>query len=214
MQKARPHSLRSSDCCVSCRFQVYFTPLPGFFSPFPRGTCALSGFDTYLALEGGPPSFPSGSTCPMVLGNLPHSVRHTFYLQDCHLLWWTIPGPSARCARETSPQHGTPGRPHNPPTATRVGYHTIGVWAVARSLAATRAISVDFSSADTEMFHFTACCRPRLCIGRGLPPHNWRRVPPFGDLRINACLRLPGAYRSLPRPSSPIETKASTGSSW
>jgi hypothetical protein len=29
------------------------------------------------------------------------------------------------------------------------------------------------------------------------------RVPPFGNLRINACLQLPAAFRSLPRPSSP-----------
>ncbi|EEP60266.1 conserved hypothetical protein [Sulfurihydrogenibium yellowstonense SS-5] len=28
------------------------------------------------------------------------------------------------------------------------------------------------------------------------------RVSPFGNPRINACLRLPEAYRSLPRPSS------------
>ena len=35
-------------------------------------------------------------------------------------------------------------------------------------------------------------------------------VPPFGNLRINACVRLPEAYRSLPRPSSPDSAKAST----
>ena len=32
--------------------------------------------------------------------------------------------------------------------------------------------------------------------------HDSRRVSPFGYLRINACLRLPEAFRSLPRPSS------------
>ena len=36
------------------------------------------------------------------------------------------------------------------------------------------------------------------------------RVAPFGDPRISDCLRLPGAYRSLPRPSSPACAKAST----
>ena len=35
------------------------------------------------------------------------------------------------------------------------------------------------------------------------------RVAPFGDLRIKARLRLPEAYRSLPRPSSPAGAKAS-----
>ena len=40
--------------------------------------------------------------------------------------------------------------------------------------------------------------------------HYSRRVFPFGHLRIKACLQLPEAYRSLPRPSSPIDAKAST----
>ena len=35
-------------------------------------------------------------------------------------------------------------------------------------------------------------------------------VPPFGDLRIKACVPLPEAYRSLPRPSSPDDAKAFT----
>src|SRR2546425_1263464 len=36
------------------------------------------------------------------------------------------------------------------------------------------------------------------------------RVAPFGDPGITACLQLPQAYRSLPRPSSPPCAKAST----
>ena len=36
------------------------------------------------------------------------------------------------------------------------------------------------------------------------------QVTPFGNLRIKAHLRLPEAYRSLARPSSPVSTKAST----
>ena len=36
------------------------------------------------------------------------------------------------------------------------------------------------------------------------------RVPPFGHLRINACLQLPAAFRSLPRPSSAISARASS----
>ncbi|TMI61662.1 hypothetical protein E6H12_07650 [Candidatus Bathyarchaeota archaeon] len=44
---------------------------------------------------------------------------------------------------------------------------------------------------------------------RRVPPPIWeypRYHPgwevPFGNLRIEGCVRLPGAYRSLPRPSS------------
>ena len=40
--------------------------------------------------------------------------------------------------------------------------------------------------------------------------HYPSRVPPFGNLRINAYLRLPSAYRSLSRPSSAISAMAST----
>ena len=34
------------------------------------------------------------------------------------------------------------------------------------------------------------------------------RIAPFGILRINVCLRLPVAYRCLPRPSSAPDAKA------
>ena len=36
------------------------------------------------------------------------------------------------------------------------------------------------------------------------------RVAPFGDPGITASVQLPQAYRSLPRPSSPLGAKAST----
>ena len=36
------------------------------------------------------------------------------------------------------------------------------------------------------------------------------RVAPFGYVRINSCLQIPGPFRSLPRPSSPAEAKASS----
>ncbi len=35
------------------------------------------------------------------------------------------------------------------------------------------------------------------------------QVSPFGNLRINSYLLIPGAYRSLSRPSSPLRAKAS-----
>ena len=164
----------------------------------------------YLALESGLPSFPSGSTCPMVLGNACHSAGRVIRLQGYHLLWRAAPGPSASRTHETTGSCPRPHKPHNPLRATRMRYHTLKVWALARSLAATRAISVDFFSTGTEMFHFAVFCFLGLLIGPRIPRDESRRVSPFGHLRINACLRLPEAYRSLPRPSSPVETEAST----
>ena len=49
---------------------------------------------------------------------------------------------------------------------------------------------------------------PILFRDRYLPYGRW--VAPFGNLRIKTCLRLPEAYRSLPRPSSLSFAKAST----
>jgi hypothetical protein len=57
----------------------------------------------------------------------------------------------------------------------------------------------------TEMFQFPgfASCLRRMTE---LAP---RRVAPFGHLGITACVPLPRAYRSLPRPSSPPCAQAS-----
>ena len=41
-------------------------------------------------------------------------------------------------------------------------------------------------------------------------PPSLEGVAPFGDPRIKACSRLPRAFRSVPRPSSPLGAKAST----
>ena len=49
----------------------------------------------------------------------------------------------------------------------------------------------------------------RLCIHLEVTPNYRCRVSPFGHLRIKACMPLPEAYRSLLRPSSPDDAKAS-----
>ena len=51
----------------ACGFRIYFTPLPGFFSPFPHGTGSLSVDYEYLALEDGPPIFRQDFSCPALL---------------------------------------------------------------------------------------------------------------------------------------------------
>ena len=56
----------------------------------------------------------------------------------------------------------------------------------------------------TEMFHFPGLAPLRVTE---LAP---RRVSPFGHPEIIASVQLPQAYRSLPRPSSPLDAKAST----
>ena len=51
---------------------------------------------------------------------------------------------------------------------------------------------------------------PSLCVQEGTTPYYWSQVTPFGNLRVNACVQLTEAYRSLSRPSSPVGAKAST----
>ena len=71
-------------------FRIYFTPLPGFFSPFPHGTSSLSVDYEYLALEDGPPIFRQDYTCPALLVARP--VLHSgFFVRGYHPLWPDFP---------------------------------------------------------------------------------------------------------------------------
>ena len=82
-------------------------------------------------MEGGPPVFPSDSTCPMVLWIL--LCAFPFHLQDSHLLWLGFPSHSV-----------TVPRSRNAVLTPKVLLPS--VWPLPLSLATTRGISVDFSS--------------------------------------------------------------------
>ncbi len=86
----RSPSCEGSHFLYACGFRIYFTPLPGFFSPFPHGTGSLSVDDEYLALEDGPPIFRQDFTCPALL----HSSlvpRTSFRIRGYHPLWPSFP---------------------------------------------------------------------------------------------------------------------------
>ena len=82
------------------------------------------------------------------------------------------------------------------------------VWPLPRSLATTSGISVDFSSSPYLDVSVQAVPLIYLCIQYMMTGHDSGRIAPFGYLWINACLRLPIAYRSLLRPSSAPSAKA------
>ena len=82
------------------------------------------------------------------------------------------------------------------------------VWPLPRSLATTCGISVDFFSSPYLDVSVQAVPLPYLWIQHGMTSHDTRRIAPFRYLRINACLRLPVAFRSLPRLSSASDAKA------
>ena len=70
------------------------------------------------------------------------------------------------------------------------------VWPLPRSLATTSGISVDFSSSPYLDVSVQAVPLIHLCIQCMMIKHDFNRIAPFGNLRINAYLRLPVAYRS------------------
>ena len=84
----------------------------------------------------------------------------------------------------------------------------LSVWPLPRSLATTCGISVDVSSSPYLDVSVQAVPLIYLCIQYMMTGHDSGRIAPFGYLWINACLRLPIAYRSLLRPSSAPSAKA------
>ena len=106
-----------------------FTPLPGSFSPFPRGTASLSVAVTYLALEGGPPNFPQDFPCPTVLRNRAHraaAISCTGLSPSPVALPSSIPLCAAVC-NSARAHTRPPAPPYNPYHATVHALHMIGL---------------------------------------------------------------------------------------
>ena len=84
------------------------------------------------------------------------------------------------------------------------------VWPLSISLAATLEIDVSFSSSGYLDVSVHRVPFVTLCIHVTMTALNDRRVSPFRYPWLKACLQLPMAFRSLPRLSSALGTKAST----
>ena len=67
LQKVRGRTFKVLPQLVNTGFQVLFHSPPGVLFTFPSQYYALSVTKEYLALGGGPPDFPQGSTCLVVL---------------------------------------------------------------------------------------------------------------------------------------------------
>ena len=67
LQKVRGSSYKDVPQLVNIWFQVLFHSPPGVLFTFPSQYYALSVTKEYLALRGGPRSFPQGFTCLVVL---------------------------------------------------------------------------------------------------------------------------------------------------
>ena len=91
LQKVRGRTFAVLPQLVNTGFQVLFHSPHGVLFTFPSRYCALSVTEEYLALRGGPRSFPQGFTCPVVLW-IP-LCPSGFHLRGFHPLWLVFPVP-------------------------------------------------------------------------------------------------------------------------
>ena len=139
-------------------------PSPGFFSPFPHGTCPLSVIRSVFSLGEWSPQIPTRFHVPRGTQDTA-SLLHTFRLQDYHPLRSAFPCLfSYMCkmvlSRSYNPQPTTQSVQCSAycvqrykdyerctPYAQRRTLSVVGwVWALPPSLAATKGISFDFFS--------------------------------------------------------------------
>ena len=93
LQKVRGRTLIVLPLLVNIGFQVLFHSPPGVLFTFPSQYYSLSVTGEYLGLEGGPPVFPPGFTCPAVLWI--QLAAFTFRLRDFHTVSLAFPHHSA-----------------------------------------------------------------------------------------------------------------------
>ena len=120
-----PFTRKSSNGLYAHGFRYSFTPLPGYFSPFPHGTNPLSVIGKYSGLPGGPGRFTADFTGPLLLGDSP-TTEHVFSRTG---LSPSTAGHPKTTSANTHFSHCCPGRrtreetPHNPAHTTPAGYH-------------------------------------------------------------------------------------------
>ena len=167
-------------------------PAQGCFSPVPHGTRSLSVTRESLALEGGPPSFTPDYSGRALLRN---STTHSPSLLPTGLS--PSMAPRSKGLRLASP-YACVGPTTPRPQGPRFGLYPV------RSplLRASRLISLSTGYLDVSV--------PLVCSPCGVTAIADSRVSPFGNLGIIACVPLPQAFRSLPRPSSPSCAQASS----
>ena len=91
LQKVRGRAHMALPQLVDTGFQVLFHSPPGVLFTFPSQYSALSVTKWYLALGGGPPDFPQGFSCLVVLWILPCCL--SFHLRGFHPLRPAFPKP-------------------------------------------------------------------------------------------------------------------------
>ena len=175
-----------------CRFS--FTPLPGFFSPFPHGTLRYRS-PRLFSLGTWSSQFPtrflvSGGT------HVPFPVLPSFRYRALTVSGGPSQGPSRRKTDIRWGRRCSPPKGRSTPDAHRPACHSVHrVWALPRSLAATVGISFDFSAEGTEMFQFPCGPPSRVTFCKVGFPHS----ETDGSKGVRP---LPVAFGARHRPSS------------
>ena len=177
---------------VSTRFQVLFHSPPGVLFTFPSRYCSSIGHQVVFRVGGWSPQLPTGF----------HVSRGT--LDSASQLPISDTGLSPAMAGLPMPFSYLPLLNDCP----QPRWINPSVCPLPRSLATTYGISVDFSSSPYLDVSVQAVPFLRLFDSTQDTGVLLQWVSPFGDLRFNAYLQLPEAYRSLSRPSSAPDAKA------
>ena len=135
------------------------------------------------------------------LTQVPASSLDRFRLRVCHALWLPFPEDSANSQIGNS----TVADPTTPETPK---CHGFGLFRFRSPLLSESRFL--YFPRGTEMVHFPRFARTRLWIQRAVPGVCPGGFPHSEISGYSACVRLTEAYRSLPRPSSPVSAKAST----
>ena len=96
------------------------------------------------------------------------------------------------------------GRSLDPRGETPAGYHAPRVWAGSLSIASTQEVASLSFPTGTEMFQFPALAFMTYVFShefQGMTPGGFSHSETHGSKLVK---QLPVAYRSLPRPSSPV----------
>jgi hypothetical protein len=142
-------------------------------------------------LGGGPPCFPQGSSCPVVL-RMPSANSDSFAYRGVTVCAGAFQPASAKvfvCSL----------RVLQPQPLNGVG---LGSSLFARRYWGNRGFFLFLRV--LRCFSSPGSLRCAYLVRHRVTEYYFRRVAPFGYLRVNACLRLTEAFRSLPRPSSPL----------
>ena len=147
-----------------------------------------------------PPDSHRVPRAPCYSGTLTITEGSRIHIQDYHLLWSDFPD------RFVCDAFVTPYQCPQPQRASSL------VWAIPVSLAATNGVSVDLLSCrylDVSV----PCVRLTWPMHSASDDRSWLPSPaglPHSEIPgLTVARHLPRAYRSQPRPSSPLDAKTS-----